>query len=94
MRDFIKNSILNVKEKMEKGNKEISNFKFEHKCDKGDSIFFGGEIKNWETNVYVARIDTNGRKRGFDLKCIPLNDLYTNDCIDALVCISKRHCII
>lgn len=87
MNDFIRNSIADIRRKMKESNKDILDFEYQN----GDDIYFGGKIKDNMSHIYVAKINDDGRKRGFDIREIPLWDLYTDECIDVIVATAKRH---
>ena len=87
MNEFIRNSIADIKTKIRESNKDILEFKYQH----GDNICFGGKIKDNVSHIYVAKVNSDGRKRGFDIRDIPLFDLYSDECIDVIVGYVKKH---
>ncbi len=79
MRSFIKNALVNIR------NKNIKTFDYQYKCDDGDIISVKGNVENEVANFEITRIKANGHR----CSSVPVQGMpLTDECISKIVEIS------
>lgn len=80
MRNFIKNSLVNTR------NKNMKTFNYQYKTDKGDIISLKGSVKNGNADFKIIRTKANGHRcSSVPVFQMPLTDELINQIVEIAV---------
>lgn len=80
MRNFIKNCLVNTR------NKNMKTFNYQYKCDDEDTISVKGNVENEVANFEITRTKRNGHRcSSVPVQGMPLTDTCINQIVEIAV---------